>query len=132
MALIVVATYRALSKDIPKRTAELNGFTGWLKGIALKLGMKGLNSYLNKNGYNNPYGNNYNSGYRGNGASNNYVYSNSSKESLKTRFTKWYNEKKNYKIVSCPKCGQKLRLPRGKGKIVVTCKKCSFEFKLKT
>jgi len=32
-----------------------------------------------------------------------------------SNFKRWFNEKKNYKIVKCPKCGQKLRLPRGKG-----------------
>lgn len=38
----------------------------------------------------------------------------------------------NYKIVKCPNCGQKLRLPRGKKRIIVTCKRCKFEFKMKT
>lgn len=41
-------------------------------------------------------------------------------------------EKRNYIITSCPKCSQKLRLPRGKGKIIVTCSKCCSEFRLKT
>ena len=41
-------------------------------------------------------------------------------------------EKRKYIITSCPKCTQKLRLPRGKGKIIVTCTKCSSEFRLKT
>ena len=42
------------------------------------------------------------------------------------------NEKRNYKITKCPKCHQKLRLPRGKGKIVVTCRRCSNKFDFKT
>ena len=41
-------------------------------------------------------------------------------------------EKGKYIITSCPKCSQKLRLPRGKGKIIVTCSKCCSEFRLKT
>ncbi len=41
-------------------------------------------------------------------------------------------QKKQFKIVKCPNCKQKLRLPRGQKKIIVTCKKCSHEFKLKT
>ncbi len=49
-----------------------------------------------------------------------------------SNFKRWFNEKKNYKIVKCPKCGQKLRLPRGKGKITVTCKRCFYEFKMKS
>lgn len=42
------------------------------------------------------------------------------------------NQSKNYKILKCPKCSQKLRIPRHKGKIVVTCKKCGNEFKAKS
>lgn len=42
------------------------------------------------------------------------------------------NEKKNYKITKCPNCGQKLRLPRKKGKIVVTCKRCLHKFDFRT
>lgn len=41
-------------------------------------------------------------------------------------------ERRKYIITSCPKCQQKLRLPKGKGKIIVTCSKCSSEFRLKT
>ncbi|MBZ9688655.1 hypothetical protein G9F72_020230 [Clostridium estertheticum] len=41
-------------------------------------------------------------------------------------------ERRKYIITSCPKCRQKLRLPKGKGKIIVTCSKCSSEFRLKT
>lgn len=41
-------------------------------------------------------------------------------------------EKVKYKIVSCPKCSQKLRLPRRKGNITVTCKRCGHEFKMRT
>lgn len=42
------------------------------------------------------------------------------------------NEKKNYKITKCPNCGQKLRLPRKKGKIVITCKRCLHKFDFRT
>lgn len=29
-----------------------------------------------------------------------------------------------YKIFICPRCGQKLRVPRGKGKVSIKCSKC--------
>jgi len=41
-------------------------------------------------------------------------------------------DKKYHVIVSCPKCSQKLRLPKKKGNIIVTCIKCGAEFKIKT
>ena len=47
-------------------------------------------------------------------------------------FKKYINEKRNYKITKCPNCKQKLRLPRGKGEIIVTCKRCSVKFDLRT
>ena len=40
--------------------------------------------------------------------------------------------RKEYKICKCPKCGQKLRVPRHKGKIAIRCRKCGEEFIRKT
>lgn len=37
-----------------------------------------------------------------------------------------------YKIFKCPKCKQKLRVPKGKGKIMITCRKCGNEFVKRT
>ena len=38
------------------------------------------------------------------------------------------NLDREYKIFVCPKCSQKLRIPRKRGKVTVICKKCGHRF----
>ena len=37
-------------------------------------------------------------------------------------------ERKTYKHFKCPACGQKIRIPRGRGKVEIRCPKCSHKF----
>ena len=39
-----------------------------------------------------------------------------------------FEECKTYKHFKCPRCGQKIRIPRGRGKIEICCPKCTNRF----
>ena len=39
---------------------------------------------------------------------------------------------KEHVYFKCPNCGQQLRVPRGKGKITVTCRSCGASFQEKS
>lgn len=37
-----------------------------------------------------------------------------------------------YRIFACPRCGQKVRVPKGKGKVRITCPACANHFEKKS
>ena len=50
---------------------------------------------------------------------------------LRQRLNKEKNmmkQRKDYHIYTCPSCGQTVRIPRGKGKIEISCPKCHSKF----
>lgn len=52
-------------------------------------------------------------------------------QNIRLRFAKEKNlmeQRKTHHIYTCPGCGQKIRIPRGKGKIEIECPKCHLKF----
>jgi ribosomal protein L37AE/L43A len=48
------------------------------------------------------------------------------------RATERSRNRQLFREFKCPKCGSTLRVPRGKGKIIITCPVCGTEFQKKT
>ncbi len=53
------------------------------------------------------------------------------RDNSKTK-TRNKDKDKGFKYISCPSCGQKLRIPKNKGKIKVRCPKCKDQFDAKS
>lgn len=51
---------------------------------------------------------------------------------VKNLFNKGKSKDDGFKYISCPSCGQKLRIPKNKGKIKVRCPKCKGKFDAKS
>ena len=63
-----------------------------------------------------------------------YKRSNENKKyvnTIKMIKTRW-KQRKTHKFYRCPKCKTWLRVPKGRGKITITCVKCSTKFDKKT
>ena len=52
----------------------------------------------------------------------------SSSGGLLEKWKRQWREYRTYRYLLCPQCSQRLRVPRGKGKIRVTCTKCRNQF----
>ncbi|NLM62365.1 MAG: hypothetical protein GX193_09875 [Clostridiales bacterium] len=53
---------------------------------------------------------------------------------VKSRFNNWNTRRldKAHKYFTCPSCKASLRVPRGKGKVIITCPRCRHEITGKT
>ena len=43
-----------------------------------------------------------------------------------------WSQRKDYRFFKCPSCRTRLRVPRGKGKLNIVCRKCGTSFQRKT
>ena len=43
-----------------------------------------------------------------------------------------FDQRKEYAFFRCPGCGRTVRVPKGKGRIRITCRHCGFSFEKKT
>lgn len=57
----------------------------------------------------------------------------------KYRLTSWlklhrecFRQRRDYAFYRCPGCRQLVRVPRGKGKLRITCRRCGYSFEKKT
>lgn len=54
---------------------------------------------------------------------------------LRARLQKWKQamaQSRTHRIFRCPECRQKIRVPRHRGRIAISCRKCGTEFIRKT
>lgn len=103
------SVFRIMSKDFQKRQREEMAYRNFVGTLKYRLG--GLNYRLSKY---------FNKG----------ILLKVKNQYYKT--LKKAEQRKSFVIVKCPECKQKLRLPKGKGNLVVTCKMCKYEFKKRT
>lgn len=102
VGILGYALWRAFSKDKYKRRREELAYEDWMRSLNYRINRLMKGDFASK---------------------------------IKNKFNglvKGVKERKDFVIVKCPNCSQKLRLPRGKGNLIVTCKKCSHEFKKRT
>lgn len=101
-AIFIMAYYRMLSHDYGKRQQENQKFLT----VRYKFRTKWYQLFYKNNNM-----------YRNNGTMNGFH-----------KLKKNIQQKMQYHIYKCPNCNQKIRIPRGKGKIMVRCPKCNIEF----
>lgn len=105
VVLLIYIYCRMFSRNISRRAAENQRYMQFAGSIRSKFGRGNQSSYGS-------------SGYGNYGGSNGYGSSRRAKP----------KKDKNHKIMKCPGCGEKLRVPKGVGKINITCPHCHTKF----
>lgn len=115
--------FRILSRNLPARNAE----NQWYFSIRYRKsgGAHGRGNYGGNGGYAG-YGGNY--GGAGGRSTGGAGYS----SRPMTDKQKKALDKRTHRIFKCPNCAQKIRVPKGKGRISIKCPRCRIEFIKKT
>lgn len=128
IAIIVFALYRAFSKNTAARSNENEKFCDFAEKVP---GLNKLVAYL---GGATASGSDYS--YAASAASYERQAQRSRKKAEREReqrIRKLKRENKDTtKYLKCPSCGQTLAVPKGKGKIRVTCPKCGNKIETKS
>ena len=109
IAVVIVAVLRALSKNIPARQKENDAFQGL---VARFKGGAGTGSAA--------------AGPKQAGRARSGAQAaalSDLKRQARTAKTMW-RDRKTKAFLKCPSCGTTLAVPKGKGKLIVTCPKC--------
>lgn len=113
VVVMIYSYFRIFSRNTGKRYLENERF------------MRIFGRFTRGGGYNGGY-NQYNGGYNQQGG-----YGQQNAYNRQNTYNNWkykQEQKKIYKFFDCPQCKQKVRVPKGKGKICITCPKCRMEF----
>lgn len=100
---VLYAIYRTVSRDIYKRKNEYDKFVAFANKGLSKIGLSIPNNLQ--------------------------PITLSSLSSLNYRWKQARAQHKKYKNLICPKCKKRFMVPRGRGKVIITCKACHTEFK---
>ncbi len=102
--LLVWAIWRSLSRNTARRAVENDRFTGFFSRFRRGGGSQSSGS-----------------------GQSSYTRQESAERKKAQR-----QDKRYYRYFNCPNCNQKVRVPKGKGKIEITCPKCRTSFIRKT
>ena len=130
IAIILIALARAFSKNLAardKENAAFKGFAAKVPGLntlveKLSSGAMGAGAYRGSTG----------AGTGTTGRSSRPKPTQADVERAKRTAKKMWSERKTSKFLKCPTCGQILSVPKGKGKIRVTCPKCRTKVETKS
>ena len=116
IAVIVIGVLRGLSKNVDARRKENEAF------VAATANVPGLGKFVAS------------LGGRTAAASTSRAAGTSKEDFERAKRTakKMWKGRKTTAYLKCPNCGQQLRVPRGKGRITVTCRSCGAVFQEKS